>query len=154
MKSANITKTMKEKNEGCGFQKAWVGRCGKPVHENGMCEEHSKIKCVSCGAQATHECSETGQFVCGAPLCDDCEHTNATDGTNGNIGFFRTAPLPQGMKEHCKKCDQKEFPWYAHNLYPETDAIIERFKKGELAYLEADAMIVEFLKNKENEEKA
>lgn len=34
------------------------------------CLEHSKTNCVICGEQATHECAETFQFVCGTPLCD------------------------------------------------------------------------------------
>jgi len=148
---------MKEK-EGCKFQIAWRGQCCKPIHENGMCEEHSKVKCVSCGAQATHECSETGQLVCGAPLCDDCEHTTAMEGTNGNIGFFRTSPLPEGMKEHCKRCDQKVFPWYVTSLkkdYPYFVEILDKFDKGELTYLEADKLLNDFIiqKNKEEEER-
>jgi len=139
----------------CKFQKAWIGQCDKPIHKNGMCEEHSKVKCVSCGAQATHECSETGQFVCGAPLCDDCEHTTAMEGTNGNIGFFRTSPLPEGMKEHCKRCDQKVFPWYVISLkndYPYFVEVLDKFDKGELTYLEADKLLNDFIIQKNKEE--
>ena len=142
--------------EGCVFQKAWIGQCCKPIHENGMCEEHSKIKCVSCGAQATHECSETGQLVCGADLCDDCEHTTHEDGCNGGVGFFQISKRPEGMKEHCKKCDQKVFPWYVISMkkdYPYFVEVLDKFDKGELTYLEADKLLNDFIveKNKEEE---
>lgn len=96
----------------CKFIEAWMGQCKKEADESGFCEEHRKEKCVSCGAQATHECDETGQFVCGAPLCEDCEHTIAEDGTNGGVGFFQVSPLPEGFKEHCKKTEQVYLPWY------------------------------------------
>jgi len=143
--------------ETCKFQIAWVGQCKEPAVENGMCEKHSKIKCVSCGAQATRECSETGQFVCGAPLCDDCEHTTYEDGCNGGIGFFAISKRPEGMKEHCKKCDQKAFPWYVTSLkkdYPYFVEVLDKFDKGELTYLEADKLLSDFIieKNREEEE--
>lgn len=63
----------------CKFIKAWIGECGQDADESGYCGEH-KIKCCSCGAQATHECVETLQFVCGAPLCGDCTHNVHHDG--------------------------------------------------------------------------
>jgi len=146
-----------ENQETCKFQMAWVGKCKEPAVKNGMCEKHSKLICVSCGAQATHDCQETGQFVCGADLCDDCEHTIAMEGTNGNIGFFRTSPLPEGMKEHCKKCEQKVFPWYVTSLkkdYPYFVEVLDKFDKGELTYVEADNLLNDFIvqKNKEEEE--
>lgn len=92
----------------CGFSEAWIGECKNDC----PCEKHANLKCVSCGAKATRSCEETGQFCCGAPLCDECEHTIAEDGTNGNIGFFRTAKFPDGYKEHCKKSEQVYQPWY------------------------------------------
>jgi transcriptional regulator NrdR family protein len=98
--------------EQCKFVKAWIGQCKKEANVNGFCKEHIGMKCVSCGAQATHECEETGQVVCGAPLCDDCEHTTAEDGTNGGIGFFRISPLPKGYNEHCKRSEQVYKPWF------------------------------------------
>ncbi len=95
----------------CKYQMSWVGQCKNDVTENGgFCAEH-QVKCCSCGAQATHECAETGQFVCGHPLCDECEHVIYPDGTNGGIGFNQ-AKLPEGMKIHCKKTEQKYKPWY------------------------------------------
>ena len=95
----------------CGFIIAWVGPCKNPK----PCPEHSSMKCCSCGAPATHSCGETGMFVCGAPLCDDCEHTIAADGTNGGIGFYQTSPLPDGYKSHCKKTEQVNKPWYTED---------------------------------------
>ena len=75
-------------------------------------EEHTQI-CVSCGEPATHDCHQTGQFVCGAPLCDKCEHALFPDGTNGGIGFD-AQPLPEGMtNRHCRKDAQQHTPWYA-----------------------------------------
>lgn len=85
----------------CKFNKAWIGKCGEETVEGkDYCEEHLGIECSSCGKQATHSCSETFQFVCGAPLCDDCEHKIAKDGTNG------------GRMKHVKKDEQEYKPWY------------------------------------------
>jgi hypothetical protein len=88
----------------CKFNKAWVGPCDKEA-DGDYCEEHAKIKCCSCGTQATKECSETSQFVCGFPLCNDCEHTICENGCNSG------APLPDGLKGHCKKDDQVYKMW-------------------------------------------
>lgn len=106
---------MATNNDKCKFVRAWIGRCNKPVVSSCLCEEHAEIKCCSCGSLATHDCSETGQFVCGAPLCDDCEHTLAEDGTNGGIGF-NAQKLPEGMNSHCKKSEQKFTPWYTRDI--------------------------------------
>lgn len=85
----------------CKFGKAWTGPCneeGEPY-----CPEHDGVKCCSCGEQATHECAVTmTQFVCGYPLCDNCEHELTEAGDNG--GWFNT--------KHCKKTEQKYTPWY------------------------------------------
>jgi len=131
----------------CNYEIAWIGKCKEPAVENCMCEEHKNKKCVSCGAPATHDCPETGQFVCGAPLCNDCEHTNAVDGTNGGVGFFRISELPNGMKEHCKKSEQKYFPWYVMSLakdHSEIKTIVRKFKRGLLSYLDADKQVNDF----------
>lgn len=93
----------------CKFSEAWIGKCkneGEPY-----CEKHANEKCISCGKQATGSCDSTGQFVCGAPLCDNCEHTIFENGTNGGIGFNQQ-PLPEGMESHCPKISQKFKPWY------------------------------------------
>lgn len=54
----------------CKFDVAWVGRC-KSEPEADYCSKHVEEKCRICGEQATHECPETFQFVCGFPLCDN-----------------------------------------------------------------------------------
>ena len=70
----------------CRFAIAWQGPCGKStVDGEDFCKTHlaggeykpfDKSRCVVCKEQATHECSETFQFVCGFPLCDkkECKH--------------------------------------------------------------------------------
>lgn len=95
----------------CQFDKAWVGKCGKPVEEGEeYCEEHLGLECDSCGNQATHSCYETmGAFVCGAPLCDDCEHKIFADGTNG------------GKIAHVKKSEQVNEPWYVQEMNKNND---------------------------------
>lgn len=91
----------------CGFLMSWVGHCKEPR----PCAKHKDLLCSSCGSPATHDCEETGGFVCGAPLCNDCEHTIFPDGTNGGVGFSMQ-DCPDGMKRHCKKCEQRYTPWY------------------------------------------
>lgn len=101
-----------ETNKRCEWNEAWIGDCKDTAVENGdFCEEHQKETCISCGAKATHSCGETGQFVCGFSLCDDCEHFIFPDGTNGGVGFM-SQPLPDGVsKRHVKKTDQRFKPW-------------------------------------------
>ena len=60
----------------CRFSLAWIGYCKKPCGESGFCDKHLATKCCKCGKQATHECPNAGQFVCGAPLCDNCNHVH------------------------------------------------------------------------------
>jgi hypothetical protein len=96
--------------EVCGFSEAWVGNCKNPK----PCCKHAKLVCVSCGNPATHSCDETGQFVCGANLCDECEHTIGADGTNCGVGFNADSSLlPEGYNMHCKKTEQVYLPWYS-----------------------------------------
>jgi hypothetical protein len=135
---------MNENN--CNYEIAWVGKCKEPAVENGKCEKHKNEKCCCCGKPATHSCYETGQFVCGAPLCDECEHTTFSNGTNGGIGFNAEKP-PEGMKEHCKKSEQRYFSWLITSFgkdNPEVQAILDKFNKKELSYLEADKQINDF----------
>jgi hypothetical protein len=94
----------------CGFSMAWVGRCKNPAEPGKRCQQHAGKVCVSCGQPATHECDETGQFVCGEPLCDDCTHTIFPDGSNGGIGF-NAQSLPDGMRRHCKRSEQRFSSW-------------------------------------------
>lgn len=59
----------------CKWEISWVGQCPKEAGPNGFCKEHTDKKCVCCGEMATHDCEHTGiQFVCGAPLCNNCAH--------------------------------------------------------------------------------
>lgn len=74
--------------------------CYSSNHCNSVCEEneifcksHKQNKCVSCGNQATYECNHTGQFVCGAPLCDDCIGVVGTE--NSNWGFIGHKHIPK-----------------------------------------------------------
>ena len=93
----------------CGFNVAWKGPCQNPQ----PCDEHMDKVCRSCGKAATRSCDSTGQFVCGAPLCDECEHLIFPEGDNGGIGF-NEQPLPEGFKKrHVKKTEQVFAPWYA-----------------------------------------
>ena len=90
----------------CNFDIAWIGNCKNDANENDYCNEHQDIKCKSCGVQATHTCVETMILVCGAPLCNDCEHTLCDNGCNSR------GNLPKGFKEHCKIAEQVYKPWY------------------------------------------
>lgn len=58
--------------EECGFNIAWVGKCKNPK----PCPDHKDKVCCVCGESATRECPETFSLVCGALLCDNCEHSN------------------------------------------------------------------------------
>lgn len=103
----------------CRFIRAWSGACINPG--NSYCKTHMDMKCSSCGIQATHECEETGQFVCGAPLCDNCEHVTFPDGTNGGVGFNQR-PLGELPKRHIKKTEQIHKPWYEDDSEKPQDA--------------------------------
>jgi hypothetical protein len=94
----------------CGYDEAWRGPCKNEA----PCADHASKVCASCGAPATRSCAETGQFVCGAPLCSDCEHATAPDGTNGGVGFYTTVPADTraSWKPHIRKDAQKYTPWY------------------------------------------
>lgn len=72
--SSKHVKTKKPTDK-CPFVIAWHGRCKQPVVNSAeRCETHQPVGCEICGELATHECSFSGQFVCGSPLCDneDC----------------------------------------------------------------------------------
>jgi len=98
-------------NSKCKWNQAWIGICNRMTVDSDFCGIHKNEKCVSCGKPATHDCDQTGQFVCGASLCNDCEHTIFPEGHNGGIGF-NAQPCPEGMERHCKKTEQKYKPWY------------------------------------------
>jgi hypothetical protein len=58
----------------CQFDAAWR-KCRAPRDFGSrFCEAHSGQACVVCGKDAVRECSATFQFVCGYPLCANCDH--------------------------------------------------------------------------------
>lgn len=71
----------------CRYDLAWRGPC-KAECEGDICETHAKVKCCVCGEQATNECNHTGQFVCGATMCDNCEEFTDTSKPAGGWGFM------------------------------------------------------------------
>jgi len=89
----------------CKYSLAWIGYCNKHADNSCICEEHKKEVCSSCGKQATHQCEETMGLVCGAPLCDECEHTLCDNGCNGGGNY------PPHLKGHCKKTEQVYKSW-------------------------------------------
>jgi|GEM_PF-4501603 len=63
--------------------------CGKPVeHGRYLCADHAAATCSSCGKPATHGCDFCGQFVCGAPLCDECTFGTDESKSSGAWGFM------------------------------------------------------------------
>ncbi len=103
----NVQPVLHKANVGCCFSVAWRGRCNQEtLPDSNFCEEHAKEKCSSCGKQATHSCDETMGLVCGASLCEYCEHTIQDNGCNSQ------GNLPKGYKRHCPKDKQVYKPWY------------------------------------------
>jgi hypothetical protein len=93
---------------GCKYELAWIGKCNHALEAGeDFCPTHKGKKCDSCGEQATGECDETlGGFVCNTPVCSDCEHEIAPNGTNG-----------MSLK-HCRKDAQKYKPWFSQEQPP------------------------------------
>lgn len=87
----------------CNYNLAWRGDCPKEAVKEGKCAEHADVKCTVCGSPATHQCAETAGLVCGAPLCNDCEHLLTPEGVNTQFG-------------HCRKTEQKYKPWYIQEM--------------------------------------
>ncbi len=57
----------------CKFdEKGWVP-CKKPS-TNGWCSKHEEVKCVSCGEHAVRSCDVGSSLICGAALCQTCQH--------------------------------------------------------------------------------
>jgi hypothetical protein len=73
---------------GCPFVIAYVGRCNRFRGESGYCSRHASEKCSVCGGQASRQCSYAGQFVCGAPLCKNCEGWEDQSKSSGAWGFL------------------------------------------------------------------
>lgn len=102
----------------CKFDKSWVGRCKKPTIDEsfveGYCEEHSKVTCCQCGEQATHDCEETFQFVCGSPLCDkeECKikhHPNNYRFLPSRWAKIYNTEIPEGLSGYVQTIDYKTF---------------------------------------------
>ncbi len=72
----------------CKFDICWVGRCKGQATHGEFCEKHSETRCCVCHQQAVTECDHTGQFVCGAPLCANCEGHTDTSQSPGGWGFM------------------------------------------------------------------
>lgn len=72
----------------CRYYPAYSGRCGALAGESGFCARHVGKTCCVCGDQAVSECNHTGQFICGAPLCADCEGWVDTTKAGGSWGFM------------------------------------------------------------------
>jgi hypothetical protein len=67
-----------EKKNKCKYDLAWIGPCGKPC-DGDFCEKHEHGKCCVCKERpATRECDFASSLVCGAPLCDTCEHNHSS----------------------------------------------------------------------------
>jgi hypothetical protein len=79
----------------CKYQISWVGRCNSPAGESELCEKHAGAKCCVCGGQAVEECNHTGQFVCGAPLCESCEGFTDQNKASGSWGFMNHTHRPR-----------------------------------------------------------
>lgn len=73
----------------CRFGPAYQSQCGYPtLSPLRLCPAHDHGKCGVCGELQTHECSYCGQFVCGFPLCDNCEGFEDQSKASGAWGFL------------------------------------------------------------------
>jgi hypothetical protein len=69
----------------CKYEVPYEGECGIETMNPNGCSSHRDARCCSCGAKATHGCTETlGGFVCGHHLCDDCAHVSNGHGRKAN----------------------------------------------------------------------
>jgi hypothetical protein len=108
----------------CVFDKAWKGACGKPTLNNSdFCEEHDGLLCSRCDSvgeinQATHECEETSQFVCGTPLCDNCTHDHNHPSGNWFHHCTKETAIKQQEEQKAKKQQEEEDNsvklWYSY----------------------------------------
>lgn len=59
----------------CDFNMGYAGRCkSTEIIENGQCKTHQNMCCMCKEQLATESCAHSGQFVCGAPICEKCNH--------------------------------------------------------------------------------
>lgn len=89
-----MTTDMAKAEFGCPYYPAYSGRCNAIKGESGFCSRHNGKACSVCGEQATRECNHTGQFVCGAPLCPDCEGYVDSSKSGGAWGFMNHGHRP------------------------------------------------------------
>lgn len=102
----------------CGWRIAWHGRCRTPVSAPGeRCNQHVGKTCAGCDQPATGECGFASQFVCGFPLCDNCDHHPSGYGhgprlkevgscaVNGGSGGNQQRPDEQPMTSQCSTCN-------------------------------------------------
>lgn len=83
----------------CRFVPAYSQACGKLTsNANRICSLHTAV-CAVCGQLATSECSYCGQFVCGTPLCDDCEDFNDMTKPSGSWGFLNHGHRPKSLRK-------------------------------------------------------
>lgn len=84
----------------CKYSRAYsYDLCGAEADESLICVKHKKEKCCVCSNQATNECNYTGQFVCGARLCDNCEEGADGDSTKGlGWGFIGHTHVPRARE--------------------------------------------------------
>lgn len=83
----------------CGFDGGYAGLCKEPAEPGRFCPRHAAMRCISCGQSATQECSYEGQFVCGQPLCEDCEGWNDRSKDAGNWGFLNHSHRPRAQRQ-------------------------------------------------------
>ena len=78
----------------CKYWPSWQPQC-RAECEGDFCEKHAAIYCCVCRDKATHECDHTGQLVCGAPLCNNCEGHTDTSKPAGRWGFMNHTHGPR-----------------------------------------------------------
>lgn len=71
----------------CKFDVAYIGVCNEQTTEGDYCDKHTGIACEVCGSQANRTCSFTGQFVCGTPLCENCEGYEPENYSNSEYDY-------------------------------------------------------------------
>lgn len=91
----------------CKFILAWQGHCNREsVGDSDRCEKHKDVKCCACKKPATMQCPDcSGSFVCGSPICDDCEH----HGQGGHAPKVRARSCVRCQAEYrsgkfCRNC--------------------------------------------------
>ena len=87
---------------GCPYFPAYSSRCNQPKGDSGYCAAHAGKTCAVCGGHATRECSFCGQFVCGTPLCDDCEGFEDRSKSSGAWGFLNHSHRRKPVERRAK----------------------------------------------------